>query len=130
MFVKKLFTYLPAYISKSKRCFNVKFSIYLFHIKTKILADFQICISVPLIPKWLFGEIKLVVIRLPFAFKNEKFSMCFISKLQSFTNGKVKFHIIWNTSKIQSLFNNKDKVQHLSWVIYKGVCSCGADYIG
>ena len=26
--------------------------------------------------------------------------------------------------------NNKDKVQHLSRVIYKGVCSCGADYIG
>ena len=26
--------------------------------------------------------------------------------------------------------NNKDKVQHLSCVIYKGVCSCGADYIG
>ena len=40
------------------------------------------------------------------------------------------FNIIWNTRKIQSLFNNKDKVQHLSCVIYKGVCSCGADYIG
>ena len=32
--------------------------------------------------------------------------------------------------KIQSLFNNKDKVLHLSGVIYKGVCSCGANYIG
>ena len=31
---------------------------------------------------------------------------------------------------MQSLFNNKDKVQHLSCAIYKGVCSCGADYIG
>ena len=31
---------------------------------------------------------------------------------------------------MQSLFNNKDKVQHLSCVIYKGVCSCGADDIG
>ena len=31
---------------------------------------------------------------------------------------------------MQSLFNNKDKVQHLSCVIYKGVCSSGADYIG
>ena len=30
------------------RCFNVKFSTYYFHMKTKILADFQICISVPL----------------------------------------------------------------------------------
>ena len=57
-------------------------------------------------------------------------SQCFISKLQTFTNGKVRFHIIWNTRKIQSLFNKKHKVQHLSCVIYKGVCSCGADYIG
>ena len=47
-----------------------------------------------------------------------------------FTNDKFRFHIIWNTSKTQSLFNNKDKVQHLSCVTYKGVCSWGADYIG
>ena len=83
-----------------------------------------------LIPKWLFDETKLVVIRLPFAPRNEKFSKRFISKLQTFTNRKVRFNIIWNTRKIQSLFNNKDKVQHLSCVIYKGVCSCGTDYIG
>ena len=52
-----------ACISKRKRCFNVKsyyihtifktilfilFSTYYFHMKTKILADFQICISVHL----------------------------------------------------------------------------------
>ena len=35
-----------------------------------------------------------------------------------------------NTRKIQSLFNNKDKVNHHSCVIYRGICSCGADYIG
>ena len=29
---------------------------------------------------------------------------------------------------IQFFFNNTDKVPHLSCVIYKGVCSCGADY--
>ena len=74
-----------------------------------------------LIPKWLFDETKLVVIRLPFSPRNEKFSKCFISKLQTFTNGKFRFNIIWNTRKIQSLFNNKDKVKHLSCVIYKGV---------
>ena len=51
-------------------------------------------------------------------------------KLQTFTNGKFRFNIIWNTRKIQSLFNNKDKVKHLSCVIYKGVCSCGTDCIG
>ena len=38
-----------SHISKSKRCFNVKSSTYYFHLKTKILADFQICISVPII---------------------------------------------------------------------------------
>ena len=39
---------LRVHISKSKRCFNVKSSTYYFHMKKKILADFQICISVPL----------------------------------------------------------------------------------
>ena len=44
MFVNKLWTH----ISNSKRCFDVKSSTSYFHVKTKILADFQICISVPL----------------------------------------------------------------------------------
>ena len=83
-----------------------------------------------LIPKWLLDETKLVVMRLPFVPKNEKFSKRFISKLQTYTSGKVRFNIIWNACKMQSLLNNKYKVQHLSCVIYKGVCSCGADYIG
>ena len=42
-----------------------------------------------LIPKWLFDETKLVVIRFSFASRNEMFSKRFISKLQTFTNGKV-----------------------------------------
>ena len=36
-----------AHLSKSKRCVYVKSSTY-FHVKTKMLVDFQICISVPL----------------------------------------------------------------------------------
>ena len=48
MYVNKLFTYPNAHISKSKRCFNVKSSTYYLHMKTKILADFQISISVSL----------------------------------------------------------------------------------
>ena len=83
-----------------------------------------------LIPKWLFDETKLVLIRLPFAPRNEKLSKCFIGKLKTFTNCKVRFYIIWNIRKIQSLFNNKDKRQLLCYVIYKGDCSCGADDIG
>ena len=36
---------------KVKGFFNVKSATYYFHIKTKILADFQTCIIVPLTPK-------------------------------------------------------------------------------
>ena len=51
-------------------------------------------------------------------------------KFLCFSSCEVRFNIIWNNCKIQSLFNNKDKVHHLSCVIYKYVCSCGANYIG
>ena len=78
----------------------------------------------------LFDETKLVLIRLPFAPQNKKFSNLFISILNTFTNGKVRFHIIWNIRKIQSLFNNKDKAQHLSCAFAKAFCSCGEDFNG
>ena len=77
-----------------------------------------------LIPPWLFDERKHVTIRLPFSSKNEKYCAYFINKLVSFTSGKVKFNVVWNTRKIQSLLPLKDKVQHLSCVIYKSICSC------
>ena len=83
-----------------------------------------------LIPPWLFDERKHVTIRLPFSSKNEKYCAYFINKLVSFTSGKVKFNVVWNTRKIQSLFPLKDKVQHLSCVIYKGICSCRETYVG
>ena len=67
---------------------------------------------------------------MPFSSKNEKYCAYFINKLVSFTSGKVKFNVVWNTCKIQSLFPLKDKVQHLSCVIYKGICSCGETYVG
>ena len=35
-----MFVISRAHISKSKKYFNVKFSTYDFHIKTKILANF------------------------------------------------------------------------------------------
>ena len=56
MFVNKLFAYLWVHISKSKRCFDVKFSTHYFHMKTEIFADFQICISVPLTLKICLGK--------------------------------------------------------------------------
>ena len=49
MFVNKLFTNLTCvYLKKKKECVNVKSSTSYFHMKRKILADFQIDISVPL----------------------------------------------------------------------------------
>ena len=66
MFVNKLFTYLTcAYLRKSKRCFNVKSSTYYFHVKTKISADFQTCISVPLnqrLKLFTFGMIQVLCV--------------------------------------------------------------------
>ena len=53
-----------------------------------------------------------------------------MEKVEYFTNDKVKVIIIWNACKIQSLFNNKDKVKHHSCMIYRSISSCGADYIG
>ena len=44
----KMFRETRAHNSKSKTCFNVKSSTHYFHMKAKILADFKICISVPL----------------------------------------------------------------------------------
>ena len=61
--------------------------------------------------------------RLPSSSANEKFSEVFVNKIEDYTNGKVKLVIVWNTRKIQSLFNYKDKLHHQS-------CSCGAGYIG
>ena len=53
-----------------------------------------------------------------------------MKKLELYTNGKVKFNIIWSTRKIKSLFKIKDNVKHLSCVVYLGICSCENNYIG
>ena len=70
------------------------------------------------------------MIRLPFAPANEKFVKSFINKLEIFTNHRLKFNNYETPEKFKSLFNNKDKVSHYSCIIYRGMCSCGADYIG
>ena len=49
-----------AHISKSKRCLNVKSSTNYFHIKANTMADFQICISVPLTIETLEQGVKYV----------------------------------------------------------------------
>ena len=70
-----------------------------------------------IIPEWLFDERKTFSVRFPYSPVNEKFNKVFMRKGEDFTNGKVKVIIIWNTRKIQSLFNNKSKVKHHSCVI-------------
>ena len=77
-----------------------------------------------LIPQWFFDDRKECLIRLPFAPVNETFVKSFINKLEIFT----KFSIVWNTRKIKSLFNYKDKVSHYSCIISRGICLCGAHY--
>ena len=68
--------------------------------------------------------------RLPYSSASKKFSNLLVNKIKDYTNGKGKLVKTWNTSKIQSLFNYKDKVQHHNRAICCGVCSCDADYIG
>ena len=43
--------------SKSKRCFNEKSSTYYFYMKTKMLQDFQMWISAPLVSISLHSQI-------------------------------------------------------------------------
>ena len=68
-------------------------------------------------------------VTIPYCPKNENLSKGFLSKLEQLCP-KVKFFIIWKTSKLRSCFPLKDKPPHKCSVIYKGVCSCGAEYIG
>ena len=48
MFVDKLFTYLICGYLKKQKMFLCEIFNYYFHMKTKVLPDFQICVSVPL----------------------------------------------------------------------------------
>ena len=70
------------------------------------------------------------MIFLPYSPENETFAKRLITKLDHFTNDLCIFRIIWRTRNIKSLFSVKDKVEHVSNVIYLGKCSCGEEYIG
>ena len=67
---------------------------------------------------------------LPFCPKNENSIKRIVSNITKFTGDKVKVVYTWKTSKIRSLFKLKDKVNHISNVIYKGDCSCSLQYVG
>ncbi len=82
-----------------------------------------------LIPEYMFEERKKVFIKLPNSQDNEKLSKRFINKLNIHVH--FMFIILWETRKIKSLFNLKDKNWHKSNVItYRVACKCGETYIG
>ncbi len=83
-----------------------------------------------IVPEWLFDERSDFYIRIPFCPKNEEISRTFLQKLNDFTKEKYIFKIVWNTRSIRSLFPLKDRVDHVSCVIYQGTCSCDEIYIG
>ena len=105
------------------------------HIKEKYIeADFpkrfinsvvNDFLSIPkdeemIISTWLFDERSTVLLYLPYSRKNEEYTKSFISRINKFTNNKFNIKIIWQTRKIRSIFKLKDKVKHISDVIYKG----------
>ena len=73
-----------------------------------------------------------VPIKIPFCDQNEKIARHFLKKLNDFTSNKFKFTIVWQTRKIKTLFNLKDKVKYKACVIYKGTIDSKPDiaYIG
>ena len=83
-----------------------------------------------IVPEWLFEQKSDFYVRLPFCPKNEEISQMFLQKLDHYTENRYNFKIIWNTRNIRSLFPLKDRVDHLSCVIYQGTCSCGEIYVG
>ena len=83
-----------------------------------------------IIPEWLFNPKPSFSIFIPYSPENEVFVKRFLTKLNKFTNDTCSFFIIWRTKNIKSLFSTKDKISHVSNVIYSGQCSCGDNYIG
>ena len=113
-----------AHVPKSKRFFIVKSSTYCFHVKMKILADFYICVSLPLnvcqhwfsVTPWKMIIKKLFVI----AFSNDgKWRIPIISQ-PAFTCSKLTIETLskeWNMIKV----NNKDifivNFEHISHLV-------------
>ena len=97
-----------------------------------MINDFKNCKQEEqlIIPEWLFDRRKKLLFKLPYCPSNERDVKRFIDKIESFTNGKLKFIVLWSTRNIKSLFPLKDRVKHLSCVIYEGKCLCSRCYIG
>ena len=103
---------------------------FLIHVINDVFHRFNQQKDEISVPQWCFDDRKECMITLPFAPANEKFVKSFINKLETFTNYSIRFNIVWNTQKIKSLFNYREKVSHYSCIIYREICLCGADFIG
>ena len=56
--------------------------------------------------------------------------LTFFKKLNSFIGESYSVYLIWNTTKIKSLFPLKDRNLHPHCVVYEGTCSCDQTYVG
>ena len=99
----------------------------------EVINNFKFSRFESIIPQNFFNEPderQTLRIRLPFCKKNENLMRVFLKKLYSYIGDAFNIFIIWNTSKIRSLFPLKDKNLHPCCIIYQGTCSCGHVYIG
>ena len=72
----------------------------------------------------------VIRLRIPFCRKNENLSQTFLRKLKFFIGDSCDIFLIWNTTKIRTLFPLKDKNVHPHCLIYEGTCTCGVKYVG
>ena len=127
MIVNKLFIYLAFANLKTKRSFIVKYSTYSFHMKTKVLTEFHICISVPL-SFWLWHLIcacgcygvllkekgYLEGLYMKFHFKrNELFSVrCLVNLSKLLTWNTLN----WNSSRVLFQCGHSDRMRfYFEW---------------
>lgn len=97
------------------------------------IRDFRFSRFQRIIPENFFedrDDTPILRVRLPFCQKNENLTRTFLKKLYSFIGDSFKVFVIWNTTKVRSLFPLKDRNLHSNCVIYEGTCSCDDKYIG
>ena len=94
-----------------------------------VINDFMKIKDDNFVPDRLFDVREKVFLRLTYCQQNEEDVKKFINHLTIITKEKFQFIVLWTASAVQSLFPIKDKVCHISCVIYQGICSCGATYL-
>ena len=105
-----------------KACYPLRFVTSVINTCTVEKED-------PIIPSQMFDERKIAYFQLQFCKTSERKVKSIISKLEEFTNNKVKFIYHWKTRKLKSLFPLKDRIKHKANIVYMGTCSCNESYI-